>query len=197
MNSVNNIQKSMDACRRQLAYHEAGHWIVAKLLGFVVGDIALTVHGEQLDKKKYHFHGSGSSHVFPGASLASMKDVDEYIIKRMAILIAGVGAQKRTDSRDTDTIWKEHAMDDHGKLNQLFFVLRGIRYPGQVSIEDEVKHRNELTLEVGSLVESLLEKNTNLLEEVANYLISQVKNSNQPYNFPCSDIEKVFSRHQL
>lgn len=197
MISNNGDYLNMDACRRHLAYHEAGHWIVAKAAGFKVGEIVLTVHGYLVNQKKntYCFRGVGSSHINPEPSLISIKDVDDYLLKRMAVLTAGVSAQKVVDERDIEEIWTEYAADDRGKLNELSFILRGIRFSDDISSDSESLHRAELLNEAGELAKALLEDNLQALNEVSEYLIQGVGMSNKAYKFVAEKLEDIFKRH--
>lgn len=199
MVTINSAQRNMDICRRQLAYHEVGHWIVARAAGFKVGAIVLTVHGNLADPKKkfYNFHGEGGSDIYPEPSLASIKDVDDYLLKRMAVLIAGVSAQKLVDDRDVDKIWSEHAVDDLGKLNELSFILRGIRYPGRISRDTEATHRGDLINEAGEVAKSLLENNQKSLAEISDFVIKGVAKLNQKFTFPSESLEEIFKRHHV
>lgn len=187
----------MDACRRHLAYHEAGHWIVAKAAGFKVGEIVLTVYGDLGFQKKniYHFRGAGSSHINPEPSLDTIKDVENYLLKRMAVLIAGVSAQKVVDERDIEEIWSEYAADDRGKLNELSFILRGIRFSDDISRNSESVQRSELLNEAGELAKALIEDNLQALTEVSEYLIRGVRISNNTYKFGAEKLEEIFKRH--
>lgn len=197
MIAVNSRQRNMDLCRRHLAYHEAGHWIVARAAGFKVGEIALTVYGELVDPKKkiYHFHGAGSSHIDPEPSLVSVNDVDAYLLKRMAVLMAGVSAQKLVDERDVEEIWSGHATDDRGKLDELSFILRGIRFSGQISRDSEKHHRTELVHEAGEMAISLLEENRQAHTEMSEFLIKGVVASNKTFTFRNENLEEIFKRH--
>lgn len=187
----------MDVCRRHLAYHEAGHWIVAKAAGFKVGEIVLTVHGNLVDKKKkiYDFNGVGSAHIDPEPSLVSIEDVNDYLLKRMAVLIAGVSAQMLVDKRDSEKIWATHAADDQGKLNELSFILRGIRFAGKISRDSEIDHRRELVNEAGELSARLLNENMQALTEISELLIKEVCTANRTYSIVSEKLEVIFKRH--
>lgn len=187
----------MDVCRRKLAYHEAGHWIVSKAAGFKVGEIVLTVHRDSIDPNRniYHFHGSGSSHIDPEPTFASIKDIDDYLLKRMATLIAGVSAQKLVDELGVDEIWASNAADDRGKLDELTFLLRGIRYPGQISMDTEKSQRLELVNEAGEIAKKYLDNNFQVLSKMTEFLIAGVKVSNRKFTFHSKDLEEIFKAH--
>lgn len=184
-------------CRRHLAYHEAGHWIVAKAAGFKVGEVVLTVYGDLVDSKKkiYHFNGVGSSHIDPEPSLVSIDDVDDYLLKRMAVLIAGVSAQKMVDERDVEEIWSGHAADDRGKLNELSFILRGIRFAGQISRDFEIAHRRELMNEAGELAKTLINGSKQALTDISELLIKEVLTSNRKFTINSEKLEAIFKRY--
>lgn len=197
MIAVNSKHRSMDECRRYLAYHEAGHWLVAKAAGFRVGEIVLTVNGNLVDPKKkiYHFDGTGSSHIDPEPSLASLEDVDDYLVKRMAVLIAGVAAQKVVHELDVQEIWADYATDDRGKLDELSFILRGIRFSGNISRDTEQSQRLELVREAGQKAKLLLENNMQVLFGISEFLIKRVDTSNKTYTFRPEELEEIFKRH--
>ncbi|WP_454722582.1 hypothetical protein [Delftia acidovorans] len=185
---------SMPDCSTNLAYHEAGHWIVARHLDFKVGEISLTVNMYKTERDKKYFEGYGSSHVDPEPVISSLAQVEKYLLERMAVLIAGVSAQMIVEKKRTlDEVWQICGSDDQGKLNELSFILRGIRFKNDISSDTELSHRNQLISEADELVKKILTDKMQILEKIAKWMASQVKNLGKKYAFTKEDLELRYS----
>lgn len=63
---------------KEVVYHELGHWIVAREVGFDIGKIVI----ELIDKRGYLPNHRASSEAFPSPSLKQVDDIKRYIIDR-------------------------------------------------------------------------------------------------------------------
>jgi hypothetical protein len=66
------------------AMHEAGHYMVARVLGFDTGEIYINVDLKGAD---------GGSIIYPHKSLETLGEVCEYLERRIQVLCAGALAQ--------------------------------------------------------------------------------------------------------
>ena len=57
--------------KKELIYHELGHWLVSKTLGFKVGSIELEI----LEVKNTHGH-NGSSKIYPQPYIQKNEELD-------------------------------------------------------------------------------------------------------------------------
>ncbi|MGY2185874.1 hypothetical protein D3C81_552550 [compost metagenome] len=116
----------------QIAHHEMGHYVVARVLGFETGGVTLTV-----TKDLRHQGGASITLVRPISSLEAMK---EHLEARIMVLLAGAMAQtlpskpsaaKRVDKPKATTILKgeQGAEQDYAKIRELQHLLRNIAYP--------------------------------------------------------------------
>lgn len=109
--------------------HELGHWLIARHLGFTVGDIQVTVI--KLDEKKRganQYTHSGSSKVFLEPTLKTFGDLHSYLDQRIQVLYAGVLAQTHGQTLTDEELGNVIALDakeDHEKIEELSILVRG------------------------------------------------------------------------
>lgn len=118
----------------RVIHHELGHWLMAREVGFSVGEISI---------ERMHGKASGHAKVFPRAQsqMDTAAAVDDYLSNRIRVLLAGVIAEiewyKRTfgstlDKQEFDRIYNNAVIDrsgisDKGKAEELLAILAGIR----------------------------------------------------------------------
>lgn len=112
----------------QIAHHEMGHYVMARVLGFATGSVHLTV---TMDLR--HQGGASISLAQPVTSMQAMQD---YLQGRVMILLSGAMAQSLTSKHVVDkakatAILKDGggAEQDYAKLRELQHLLRNIAYP--------------------------------------------------------------------
>jgi hypothetical protein len=109
--------------------HELGHWLVARHLGFAVGDIEILVW--KLDEKKggaNQYVQDGSSRVIPEPILKSLDELSDYLDKRIQVLYAGVAAQihgQRLTEKEVGKIIELDAPGDQKTIEELAILVRG------------------------------------------------------------------------
>lgn len=128
---------------KRVIHHELGHWLMAREVGFEIGEIRLdTLWGK----------AAGSSKVFPRATsqLSSAESIDEYITKRVMVLCAGVRTEVEWYHRmpgfsfgkdDVNNVYENGVIDtsgltDKGRIDELLIILAGIRYNAANSYSD-------------------------------------------------------------
>jgi len=109
--------------------HELGHWLVARHLGFAVGDIEISVH--KLEEKKRganQYVQNGSSRVIPEPMIKSFDDLQNYLDKRIQVLYAGVLAQIHGQGLNEQEVGAVIALDapgDQKTIEELAILVQG------------------------------------------------------------------------
>ncbi len=171
------INHQMDDDR--VIHHELGHWLMAREMGFSVGQVII----ERMNGK-----ASGYATVFPRAQsrLDAAESVDGYLSNRIRVLLAGVIVEiewyKKTfgttlDGKEFDRIYNNGVIDrsgisDKGKAEELLVILAGIRNEPTAKYND-LDHQVralfvEIYREAEQLVGRFLEKLFTLADLVAN-----------------------------
>lgn len=173
--------------KTKLAYHEVGHWFVAKKLGFTVGTIRLKVNETRYGR----FHeGSATSFLHP--RLMEISNVDDYVLKRMAVLAAGVAAQTTVDKRSAEDIWEIDAKDDWSKFNELAYLRRGIRFPNENRSELEIDQVRLINAEACELASSVI-SGAKDFDCVVNYVLERFTKPNIPFAFSEIELSRVMA----
>lgn len=153
----------------RVIHHELGHWMMAREMGFSVGQIFI---------KRMHGKASGHAKAFPRAQsrLDTAESVDGYLSNRIKVLLAGTIVEiewykkafgKNLIQEDFDSIYENGVMDhsgvnDKAKAEELLVVLAGIRNERTARYDDLTKqirtHFVELYHEAEQLAESFLEE---------------------------------------
>lgn len=112
--------------RRLSAAPELRHYIVARALGFRVGDVYL--------KMKFPSDHGGGCATTLSMDLSNLDDVKDYLDWRVQVLFAGSLAQSLTPSGVVDEdkangFLNINARNDYSKARELIHVLRSITYP--------------------------------------------------------------------
>jgi hypothetical protein len=103
--------------KRGVALHEAGHFAVARQLGFEVRGLMVSWE----PRSEYHW---GSAHIVAIYRIANERELDEYLRERITVLFAGGIAQAfdgvAIDARRLRLVRADNAADDMGKARELF-----------------------------------------------------------------------------
>ena len=162
----------------RVIHHELGHWLMAREMGFSVGQIFI----ERKSGK-----ASGHATVYPTAPsrLVTAEAVDDYLSRRIRVLLAGVIVEiewyKKTFGKDLgeelDRIYENGVIDhsginDKGKAEELLVILAGIRKEPTAKYHDLSYQTRALFVEIyreaKQLVGRFLEKLFTLADLVAN-----------------------------
>lgn len=161
----------------QIAHHEMGHYVVARVLGFETGGVTLTV-----TRDLRHQGGASITLVRPISSIEAMK---EHLEARMMVLLAGAMAQtlpskpsaaKRVDKPKATAILKgeQGAEQDYAKIRELQHLLRNIVYPGTdpASSERITAELKAMTDRVWLRTQKIIEDQAETIAELAAALVA-------------------------
>lgn len=152
---------------KQVIHHELGHWLMARHMGFDVGDIVV--------KKDTSGAISGSTTVYPipNKKFNCLDDIYLHMFNRIVVLIAGVVAdvawqQKKYPSinitKASQSSYEEGIMDDSGlndqaKILELMYILIAIKnYPGTTQ-EERDSQMNEIFSKAWYKASEVIENN--------------------------------------
>lgn len=121
---------------RQVARHEAGHYVAARVLGFKTSDMELTMH----DGQGGH-HASCDIKLYQ--PLADETAIVDYLERRIVVLTAGAMSETlRNGEFDNqaacDSLNTGGAMNDRAKAREYQQLLRNIRHKTAPSDENEM-----------------------------------------------------------
>lgn len=136
-----------------IARHEAGHFVIARVLGFRVNSISI-----QLDPA-YGYNAETS--VTPCEKLSSLEKVTEYLRRRVRVLYAGALAETLSSRASRaigyvafEQLQRGNATRDYVKIRELAYTLRNIQHSDCDPADDA-----ELTQQIND-VENLLREET-------------------------------------
>lgn len=117
MGKDNGMNESRKSEYLRVFYHELGHWIVAKCVGFYPGDI--TVHSERYTS--WSSYGNCNTVLYKKCS--TIQDVSKYLIDRQLVLLAGAVFEVRLlgegVNKALNLLCNGTANDDYKKFMEL------------------------------------------------------------------------------
>ena len=175
-----------EVCQR-LGIHEAGHYVVARVLGFDTGSCVIDV---KLDKIS-----GGSSEITLWRSLAH-SDVRPYLEDRIQVLMAGVLAQslcKEGIDNDaacaaTETL---DGRSDYGKTTELIQLLRNIRFPDTNCAEDVYQQLNGISEDLWTKSHNHVLAERPTIEKLGEHLAMKAISSGGKYTLKADEINKL------
>lgn len=140
---------------RRIIHHELGHWLMSRHVGFDTGEIKI---GMLANGTPY---GHATVYPTPKGQLIQAIDIYKHLLDRVAVLCAGVIADiewhKRYsssdyDSDDTEYLYANGVMDatglsDRGKIEELLYVMNGIKNQPSQDSEEIMNQRHEIRTE--------------------------------------------------
>jgi hypothetical protein len=187
-------------CAIKVAQHEMGHYVVARLLGFKTGDVAIVFTD---------FHGShtGKTEISLHEPIRTVDDAKEYLKRRVQVLYAGAlseglpPAQSPTKTIDVvaaklilETTGKG-AEQDYAKSRELLYILRNLELPGSTTIDEAVikQQLQALTAGLWDKTVSLVQANAEVIVGVGLNLANRVKALNEEAVITACDLEAIRS----
>jgi hypothetical protein len=159
--------------------HEAGHYVVARALGFKAGDCFLNIIGP------FDEH-TGGSKIELYSPLRTKSEILSYLEKRVQVLYAGALAQSLengniNNEKAIECVRNHSGRNDYDKARELIQLIRNIRYP-ETDNEDEVqKNLNDIDGELWNKAADCVLADQNIIEGLGARLADGVKSANVKY----------------
>lgn len=163
---------------REVAQHEMGHHVMARLMGFTIGEVTVEV----ADRGAH----SGGSIIHLAQSLTSIGDVRAYLERRVLVLYAGAMAETLppghvpekgvNNERAAEIIHGSlGAEQDHAKAREALHLLRSILHPDTCDADDINEQLSALDLRLWSRARALVEEYEETIVNVACGLTQHLK----------------------
>ena len=171
---------------RKVAQHEVGHYIVARICGFSVGEISL----ELTDYTGAH---NGSAVIELSQPLNNdIEKTKEFIEKRITVLYAGVLAENMMQGKINEEAaiasLKTTGENDFSKIRELLNLLNNIKLDNNI---DPQKSLTEIEIELWNKAIDMIEKESQLIEGVASKFASLIKETHTKYILSEKDLEEI------
>lgn len=168
--------------------HEAGHYVVARALGFRVGGLSITF----IDTTGAY--RAGSEVTLP-TNLPTILDVSDYLRRRVKVLYAGVLSEAMTNGEiDGDKALeyiRAGGADDHSKVRELVNVLRSIEH-GETQTDAEAQLQlDKLDNELWNAAADIVVAEREAIEGLAHRLASEVKAIGVLHEIPKSELDAL------
>jgi len=177
----------------KICRHELGHFFVAQQLGFKTNDLNLV-----FQRFQGHKGAAGLEPNLPG--ILEITDIINYLESRIMILFAGVIAEAINSEGKYDNDYALHqwrndgGVQDHAKIRELVFLLRGIKHPNTVDNEEIQAQLNEIDQNLIQRTGELILLNIELIHQVAGQMADRIKMYETPYTFSNAEIAEWLSQ---
>lgn len=173
--------------------HEAGHYIIARELGFSTNGMSIEM--------RTNGH-SGESVIEPWTSgINNFTELENYLKRRIKVLYAGVISESFEMENCSDYAlneWKSGGgKDDHSKIRELTQVLRNIIYPNTKNEPEAQKELTNLDSELFAQTVEIVKNRLNLIHGISSMLSEKVKEYNIKYSLTESEINDVANIKEL
>jgi len=178
---------------RSIARHEAAHWIIGRRLGASVGAITMNlVHEPGTSSVRVDCHAAMDRI----ASTKTVPEIEEYLRRRVRVLMVGAIAQLPIDTSATIPatmeIWKNEGADDYAKIREFCQLLRNIQY-GDADRDAALVQLNEISSPLfQASVDDVLQVRAPIAK-LAERIAHSVKQLNKPYVFSFDEILSIIS----
>ena len=173
----------------EVGKHEAGHYVIARCLGFPVGAISIQITNQS------GAHDAGSE-VILFQPLTDADAILRYAEKRVQILYAGALAQTLNNSA-TDhraAVKYLHSLpgkSDYDKAREMIQLIRNIKYPADTGDPEVQVHLDEIDQSLWVSTNGLVVRETEVIERLAERIIFEVKFIGMKYTINSADINAL------
>jgi hypothetical protein len=188
------VQPGNRDAARAYARHEFGHWVVARALGFDVGEVTLTAH-------LGHTPGGGSridlDHCF-----ADIGEASSFLRNRIQVLHAGCVAQSLVGGQTQQPIYDAarttNGVDDYAKVRELTRILRGCTVGSKADSYVEAQAQiTKIDSDLIAATVAIVEKHAALIEALATNLVGRLAYFGEAVTMSKAEIEAIpgFKNH--
>ncbi|OHX37813.1 hypothetical protein BJL95_08430 [Methylomonas sp. LWB] len=160
--------------------HEVGHWVIARQLGFKTGKIEIEI----LSNRSSMGHMATAT-ICPEPDINGLDPLLKYIECRVCILFAGVISQLLDKSNKTEStaaaLLDTDGADDKGKIKDLLFIARGIRFSGSIHESNEHEQMNALQKAYWERANDLVLDNRETILSISEKIAPIVSSRNKRY----------------
>jgi hypothetical protein len=179
---------------RPLGYHEAGHYVVARVLGFKTGSLKLQV----IDMNGGHI---GGSVLQPRRALSNVDEILDYLEDRIQVLYAGALAQSLSNGKIDDKVAvsvleEGGGQTDFAKVRELLHIIRNIRFPNAKDEAEAQSGLDKINDDLWGRTIALVEKDHQLICGLGGRLASELKVIGQEFEISEAEIETLRSIQQ-
>lgn len=182
---------------RKIAQHEMGHYVLSRHFGFRTGEVSV-----RIDTFDSH---QGGAEIEPYASITSLDELQEHLLRRMAILYAGALSENLSPGSPTKKITKADteaavaliedprsgAYVDHSKIRELRALLRNVRFPDTDLSSDHriLAELEELDREAWTLAISVIDQHYMLVVSLAALMTDRLIQLRQKVVMTAAELE--------
>jgi hypothetical protein len=170
----------------EVGKHEAGHYVIARCLGFKVGAISIQI----TNRSGAHEAGSEVTLFQP---LTDADAILRYAEKRAKILYAGALAQtlqnSKTDHRAALKYLRSiSGKSDYDKAREMVHLIRNIKYPTDMGDSEVQGHLDEIDQSLWVSTSDHVIRESDVIERLAERIILEVKFLGLKYTINSADI---------
>jgi len=172
---------------RRIAKHEAGHYIVARVLGFGVGSISITI-------TEGAGHNAGSE-IVPACPLSGDQAITGYLERRITVLYAGVLAESISvgglDEHKANASLLTSGSRDFDKARELTHLLRNIRYPGADTEETIQQGLNDIREMLWRRAVEIVTAERSIIENLGSALAQRVTHFSRRFDLTDAELAEM------
>ena len=157
---------------KQVALHEAGHYIVGRVLGFEVGEIKIRI--------MFANGFAGGTEITLLQKLNTIKEIIRYLEKRIQVLYAGVLSQSLevnvvNEDKANEYIQTTDGKDDFCKVRELLRILLNIKYSPSETDKEIEKQLAEINDDLWKRTIKHVEREQAHIKGLSGYLADKIK----------------------
>lgn len=169
----------------ELARHEFGHHVVARIVGFKTGKVSAG--------KPLMAGPGGQAEIYLVRPLYTVPDVIEYSRSRIKVSLAGVGAEtlengKVNQERAAVFLTNGGGKDDYTKAREHLQLLRNLLHPGS-TVDEAAAEINALWDELSDEAVAIVEREHVLIEGLAAELAAKGATPLEPATFTAEELD--------
>lgn len=173
-----------------VAKHELGHWFAARHFGFNAENIRVSICTSMQGLIYHEAHAKS----WPQPDLPDIEAVVDFLHQRIICLQAGVAAEffnKETSSYNIESIseaYKETAKNDDNQIFTYANIVRGIKFVGNVSRENEYQQTQEIYDECWVRTEQIIIDNFPLIDAMSEMMADELALCGYRHNFQLHEL---------